>query len=155
MRLDRNQAHVKWVRPEQWHITMQFFDAVNLDELRHRFSRFEAVQALGALGPRVTQIGDRNLVVPVQGLSRLADNVRKSTRRLASKDQLPFVGHITIGRTKRDSVPELVGTAIKGSFRVERLLLIESVIGSEGATHTLVDSRSLIPLDVSAHSNDI
>tara|TARA_Y100001970_G_scaffold259823_1_gene341232 strand:- start:647 stop:1168 length:522 start_codon:yes stop_codon:yes gene_type:complete len=155
LQLDRSQADVKWIEPEQWHITMQFFDAVNLDELRDRFAKIEAAQTIGALGPRVAQFGDRYLVVPVQGLSRLAENVRQSTGRLAPKQQLPFVGHITLGRTKSDIVPNLAGVTVQGNFRVERLMLMESVIGSTGATHTLVDSTSLIPLDVSAHSNDI
>ena len=46
---------------------MQFFDAVDLDELRGCFEKIEAFQATGALGPRVAQFGDRHLVVPVQG----------------------------------------------------------------------------------------
>ena len=155
LRLDRRQADVNWVHPEQWHVTMQFFGAVDLDDLRGCFEKIEAFQATGTLGPRITQLGDRNLVVPVRGLSELADNVRKSTGRLAPKQELPFVGHITLGRTKGDVVPAIVGTTIKGNFRVDRLMLIKSVIGSAGATHTVVDSRSLIPMDVSAHSNDI
>ena len=155
LRLDRRQADVNWVHPEKWHVTMQFFGAVDLDDLRGCFEKIEAFQATGALGPRVTQLGDRNLVVPVGGLSELADNVRKSTGRLAPKQQLPFVGHITLGRTKSDIVPNLAGVTVQGNFRVERLMLMESVIGSTGATHILVDSTSLIPLDVSAHSNDI
>ena len=155
LRIDRRQADVNWVHPEKWHVTMQFSGAVDLDDLRGCFEKIEAFQATGALGPRVTQLGDRNLVVPVGGLSELADNVRKSTGRLAPKQELPFVGHITLGRTKSDIVPNLAGVTVQGNFRVERLMLMESVIGSTGATHILVDSTSLIPLDVSAHSNDI
>ena len=65
------------------------------------------------------------------------------------------MGHITLGRTRSDVVPEIVGTTIKGIFRADRLMLIKSIIGSAGAAHTVVDSRSLIPMDVSARSNDI
>ena len=155
LRLDRGQADIKWIQPKQWHITMQFFDSVNLDELCDRFARIEAQQATGVLGPRVTQLGHRNLVVPVRGLSLVADHVRKSTGQLAPKDQLPFSGHITLGRTGRTSVPEILGADVRGSFRVERLLLIESVIGSTGAIHTVIDSRSLIPADASTYGDNI
>ena len=89
LRLDRRQADVNWVPPEQWHVTMQFFGAVDLDDLRDCFEKIEAFQATGTLGPRITQLGDRNLVVPVRGLSELADNVRKSTGRLARNRSYP------------------------------------------------------------------
>jgi len=147
-RLDREQLDIRWIQPEQWHITIQFFSHVNLDELRPRFSRIEAFQATGILGPRVTRLGARNLVVPVDGLSTLANRVRESMRPLASKGQLPFVGHITLGRIRDDSAPlALEGVAIQGEFQVDRLMLMKSVTGPEGARHTIIDSKQLFPED--------
>ena len=147
-RLDREQLDIRWSQPEQWHITIQFFDHVNLDELQRRFARIEAFQATGVLGPRITRLGARNLVVPVDGLSTLANRVRESMRSLAPKDQLPFVGHVTLGRIRDNSVPvALEGVPVQGEFQVGHLMLMKSFIGSEGARHTVIDSKQLFPED--------
>ena len=74
----------------------------------------------------------------------MAEQVRAATAAQGSNDQLPFVGHITLGRMKETGSAELEGTAIEGVFGVDQLLLVESHIGSGGHAHTVVASRSLL-----------
>ena len=115
-----------------------------MGQLEQLFFQIEAQEAVGSLGPRVSRLGEQILIVPVGGLSVLADQVRAATAPQGSNDQLPFVGHITLGRMKEAGSAELEGTPIEGVFRVEQLLLVESHIGSGGHAHTVVASRSLL-----------
>jgi 2'-5' RNA ligase len=115
-----------------------------MGQLEQLFFQIEAQEAVGSLGPRVSRLGEQILIVPVGGLSVLAEQVRAATAPQGSSDQLPFVGHITLGRMKETGSAELEGTAIEGAFRVDQLLLVESRIDSGGHAHTVVGSQPLL-----------
>ena len=144
LELDRSQQGIRWSSPERWHITIRFFEDAAMGQLEQLFFQIEAQEAVGSLGPRVSRLGEQILIVPVGGLSVLADQVRDATAPQGSNDQLPFVGHITLGRMKEAGSAELEGTAIEGVFRVDQLLLVESRIESGGHAHTVVGSQPLL-----------
>ena len=144
LELDRSQQGIRWSSPGRWHITVRFFEDADMGQLEQLFFQIEAQEAVGSLGPRVSRLGEQILIVPVGGLSVLAEQVRAATAAQGSNDQLPFVGHITLGRMKETGSAELEGTPIEGVFGVDQLLLVESRIGSGGHAHTVVASRSLL-----------
>jgi len=138
--LDRSEQGISWSSPNRWHITLQFFEDADMGHLERLFFQIEAQEAVGSLGPRVRRLGQRILMVPVDGLSGVANQVRTATAPQSSNDQLPFVGHITLGRMKETGSAALEGTPIGGVFRVNQLLLVESRIDSGGHAHTVVGS---------------
>ena len=144
LELDRSQQGIRWSSPERWHITIRFFEDAAMGQLEQLFFQIEAQEAVGSLGPRVSRLGEQILIVPVGGLSVLVDQVRAATAPQRSNDQLPFVGHIPLGRMKEAGSAELEGTAIEGVFRVDQLLLVESRIESGGHAHTVVGSQPLL-----------
>ena len=86
--------------PRRLHSTLQFFEGVNRSELTKCFEEIRAERTNVEIGPKIRILGRGNVVVPVQGLTNLAKQVRSATRHLAAESELPFVGHITIGRIK-------------------------------------------------------
>ena len=144
LELERTERGISWSSSEQWHITIQFFEKSNIEKLERLFLQIEASKAVGTLGPRVTRLDHRILMVPVGGLSGVADQVRTTMAPQSSGDHLPFVGHITLGRMKATENAQLEGAWVEGVFQVDRLLLIESRIGPKGHTHTVVATQPLL-----------
>lgn len=144
LELDRSQQGIRWSSPDRWHITVRFFEHADMGQLKQLFFQMEAQETVGRLGPRVSRLGGQILIVPVGGLSVLAEQVRAATAPQGSNDQLPFVGHITLGRMKEIGSAELEGTPIEGVFGVDQLLLVESRIDSGGHAHTVVGSQPLL-----------
>ncbi len=144
LELDRTERGISWSSSKQWHITIQFFEKVNIEKLERLFLQIEASKAVGTLGPRVSRLDHRILMVPVGGLAGVADQVRTTMALQSSGDQLPFVGHVTLGRMKATENAQLEGAWVEGVFQADRLLLIESCIGSKGHTHTVIATQPLL-----------
>lgn len=142
--LDRSEQGISWSCPNRWHITIQFFEDADMGHLERLFFQIEAQEAVASLGPRVSRLGQQILMVPADGLSGVADQVRTATAPQGSNDHFPFVGHITLGRMKETGGAALEGAPIEGVFRVNQLLLVESRIDSGGHTHTVVGSQPLL-----------
>ncbi len=81
-------------------------------------------------------------VCAVKG-DKSAKQVRSATRHLAAESELPFVGHITIGRIKGNKKTDLEGTEIEASFQVRKLLLVESVLHPEGPEYSIMQTKHL------------
>mgnify|MGYP001160908556 FL=1 len=141
--LDRTQQGISWSNPEQWHITIQFFEDVDIEKVKNLFSGMNAHKALAVIGPEVARLGKEVLVVPVDGLSDLVEEVRATMSTESSVEALPYVGHITLGRIKKNLDAELEGRSVEGSFQVNRLLLVESYPTPSGHTHCVIGSQSL------------
>ena len=145
-RLDRTQPGIRWTDPDQWHITLQFFECCRIEEVEKRFSQIKANPSIGLLGPQVSLLGRSNVVVPIGGLSDLAYQVQNAmTPQDLMKKQFSFVGHLTLGRLKDATHAELKDTPVTGSFSVNELELIQSVLGTAGPTHTTINRLSLLP----------
>ncbi len=141
--LNGGQEDIRWVPPRRLHSTLQFFEGVNRSELTKCFEEIRAERTNVEIGPKIRILGRGNVVVPVQGLTNLAKQVRSATRHLAAESELPFVGHITIGRIKGNKKADLEGTEIKASFQVRKLLLVESVLHPEGPEYSIMQTKHL------------
>jgi 2'-5' RNA ligase len=107
-----NGHRLRWVRPENWHITLAFLGGVQesrLPELRERLARAAAravpmERSLAGAG----HFGGRALWVGVRGdrdrLGRLAESLSAAARRshIAMEDR-PYRPHLTLARA-RDAV---------------------------------------------------
>ena len=113
------------------------------DRVKSLFFSMKAQRAVAMIGPEVRRLGEEVLVVPVNGLSGLEEDVRVTMSIQRSPESLPFFGHITLGRIKQTLNVELEGKRVEGSFKVNRLLLVESQVTPNGHKHSVVGSQLL------------
>ena len=122
------------------------FGHCDIEVVEKNFLEIRAKSSTAVLGPRISRLGKSNLVLPIGGLTGLARQVQESMEPQKSpKHQLPFVGHLTLGRIKDANRANLEGTPFSGSFVVTELQLVQSVLGAEGPTHTTVNRLQLLP----------
>jgi 2'-5' RNA ligase len=157
-------ANVKWVRPENVHVTLKFLgnitpeDVESLcrtlpDALRGQDS-FDVILAgtgtfpPGRKAPRVVWIGmqeGRDRLVEVAG------RVEAATLSLGfEKEERPFRPHLTIGRVRRGSgrLRELADRVAGLEFNplklgVDRVNLMRSRLSPQGPTYTVLGSFAL------------
>ncbi|MBI3312148.1 MAG: RNA 2',3'-cyclic phosphodiesterase [Candidatus Omnitrophica bacterium] len=160
--LRQTGADVKWVEPENLHLTLKFFgevDKARLLELIETLKKcavcpafsFE-LQGVGAFPalerPRVIWLGMNEGKEPME---RLAGSLEKECALLGfPMGDRPFSAHLTLGRVRSEKrLPQLAQkletTAFKTSepIRVDRLVLFQSVLSSTGPAYT---STAILPL---------
>src|SRR6185295_461041 len=76
----KDQRGVRFVDPDNWHITLRFFGNANPDEVLGALDGVALPAAHARLGPGVDVISERVLVVPVDGLDGLAAEVTARTQ---------------------------------------------------------------------------
>lgn len=107
------------------------------------------VDALASFPPTVVTAGPstawmgRALCVPVAGLEEIAGEARRIWGTTESGGA--FRGHATIGRLRRGGVPSarLTGVACHASWVVERVSLMESVLGPGGPRYEVLHEATL------------
>ncbi|KAA0234655.1 MAG: hypothetical protein EDR02_08305 [Actinobacteria bacterium] len=130
------QPGVRYTPREQWHVTLRFFAEAEFDEVDRALGGLMFEEGEAVMGPAVQKLGQRVVAIPVSGLDAIAEAVNEATSGIGSPpDDRPFRGHITVARLKRRGSCAVVGRAITGRFRVARLTLVRSVLGSAGARH--------------------
>ena len=92
----KDQRGVRFVRPENWHITLRFLGEAEPGRVIHAMDRWRCAPARVMLGPAVDVLADRMLVIPAAGLDTVADEVTKRTRAIGEPPRRRFVGHLTI-----------------------------------------------------------
>jgi 2'-5' RNA ligase len=137
----KDQRGVRFVRPENWHITLRFFGEADIDAVTGAIdgATFEAARA--HIGPAVDVISERALVVPVQGLDALADTVTARTRHIGEPPGKRFLGHLTVARVKSHvPMPRALGALIGADFDVDEIALIESRLDPQGARYETIET---------------
>ncbi|HVO36298.1 MAG TPA: RNA 2',3'-cyclic phosphodiesterase [Gemmatimonadales bacterium] len=155
---------VKWVGEDSIHITLRFLgevDEANVAPIGEALAA--AVRparpfdvSLGGVGafpsmarPRVVWIG----VERHPALELLAHDVEKALMALDFEPELrPFHPHLTLGRAERSARPaafgrfeQLAGTiGYQGLIPVESVDLMQSVLGPQGATYTVLSHAVLV-----------
>jgi 2'-5' RNA ligase len=162
---------VRWVRPEQWHVTLLF-----LGEVADLAPVAAALDPLGALGPVRARLGPssgwlpggRVLQVPVAGLDDLAVSVRRALHGIVGPqgplaggsqggEPLGFLGHLTLGRARRpgkvpggtSGLPVAHGptpwwwASLDLVFEARELALVVSVLGQGPPLHQVVHRVAL------------
>ncbi len=148
---------VRWTGPEQMHLTLKFLDNVATDEL----SQVEDALRRGCRGigpftlcargagcfpdvrrPRILWVGFEGAL---DDLMRLQAAIRRETERWGEPEEREFHPHLTLGRVKKASRElasalgrhlEQVGPRDFGSWQVEQVDLMRSVLSSAGPRYT-------------------
>ena len=163
-RLRAIDPSVKWVRPENHHITVYFFgetDEATKDSIERILEesaagigsfpvRIGGVSAFPTVErPRVLWIGVDN---PGGELAKLYETVRASVRReklSVKEEERGFTPHLTIGRVRERCSPALVrevkrsAEAAFGEFQVGAAVLYRSVLGRDGSVYTPLKTITL------------
>ncbi len=161
--LKSSNADIKWVDPENIHITLKFFGNIEdskiepiiktADKIIESYSPFSIkVRGVGSFPnlktPRVIWIG----VIDERGiLSKFQDQLEKAFERLGFEaEKRPFHPHLTLGRMR--SFKEK-GDLIKrlerfqgddfGEFKVEKVVLFKSELTRQGPIYTALEEVRL------------
>jgi RNA 2',3'-cyclic 3'-phosphodiesterase len=145
---------LRWVKPENWHVTLAFLGSVPDDELDAlvaglRSIQSQALRCAAALGTHTSTMGRSVLCLPTTGLDELAGAVRESTEpfsRAPDRDR-PFAGHLTLARARRGrAVPDLavgqpvsgpdIGAPVSMTWPVSEVRLVASEEGRQGTEYS-------------------
>jgi 2'-5' RNA ligase len=137
----RDEPGVRWVSPEQWHVTVRFLgeapleDAIAaLDAARPVLLGLGVVEA--EVGPQVARLGRHVVCLPVAGLDGVAAAVGEATAAVGQPpDPRPFRGHVTLARLQQRAACGLAGQRFRARFPVSEVVLVRSVLGRGGARH--------------------
>jgi 2'-5' RNA ligase len=157
-RIDSPEIDVRWVRPENIHLTLRFLGEVSEEELERisRTARNAAEKAvpfrvvLGGLGAFPTARSPRVVWVGVEDPEPLVSFENELTRELARIDWPPpdkaFRPHLTLARVKssrgKGRLTRLLEgnrSATVGEIQVEHLALIKSELRPTGPIYTALD----------------
>ena len=140
----KDQRGVRFVRPEDWHITLRFFGEADPDEVTGALAGINPPPARAHLGPAVDVISERALVIPVAGLDALAETVKQHTIRIGQPDRKRFVGHLTVARVKpRFPMPSTLGSLVSAAFDVDEIALVQSRLHPQGARYETIETWSV------------
>jgi 2'-5' RNA ligase len=147
-----------WTRPDQWHITMQFYGRIgDVDSLTEGLRAASAawdpiavrIEGGGAFpnpkNARVFWLG----VGGVDGLRDLHATVAAATRSFIDRrDRIDLIPHLTLARVKRATdltadVDGLSGVVVGPPWRCTELILFESETHRDGAVYV---EQSRFPL---------
>jgi 2'-5' RNA ligase len=138
----KDQRGVRFVRPENWHITMRFFGNAHPDEVNDALSGVTFAPARARLGPAVDVLAERALVVPVDGLDELARQVIERTAHIGEPaPRKRFFGHVTLARVKsRVPMPRVLGAPISAEFDVDEIALVQSRLEPQAARYETIET---------------
>jgi len=161
--LKKAGAQVKWVKPENIHLTLKFLGHVTPEELEKvkittratlkPFASFEiSVAILGAFPkinyPRVIWMGvDKGK----EELKRIASNLEEKLAIIGFvKEKRPFSPHLTLGRVKSSKGKErliealsLVEASNLGNMRVTQISIMKSELKPQGPIYTSLEEIDL------------
>ncbi len=135
----KDQRGVRFVPPDNWHVTLRFLGAADIDDAAAALDALHVPRATARLGPGIDVLGDRALVVPVHGLDDLAAAVTACTADLGERPRARFVGHLTLARLKHHvPMPRALGMMVEAEFDVDEVALVESRLHPDGARYRTV-----------------
>jgi 2'-5' RNA ligase len=157
-------ADVKWVEPENVHITLKFLGDIPLDDVdRLKTALHEGLKGRRAFDLRVAKTGcfpggrraPRVVWMGLEGdidcLRDIASAVEDLCAGLGfAREERSFKAHLTIGRVRRGSgkLKELAEAVDSVGFnplklRVDRVNLVRSRLSPKGPTYTVLESVAL------------
>ncbi len=138
----KDQRGVRFVQPDNWHITLRFLGEAHPADAIAALSAMPITDPSVTLGPAVDMLDERALVVPAVGLDDVAADVAERTRHVGSEPQRKrFIGHLTIARVKSNvAMPRALGALVDASFDVTEIALIQSRLHPDGARYETVET---------------
>jgi 2'-5' RNA ligase len=163
--LAKAQADVKWVEPENLHLTLKFLGEITdeqrqaIESLLKRVADHEEPFTLGLGGvgafpsvtaPRVIWVGLGEGEEPV---ARVAQMIEEGGRAIGlRREERPFATHLTLGRVRssrrRTALAQLLRETTwepPSPWRVTSITLYQSVLGPGGPRYTVLAD---IPLKI-------
>jgi 2'-5' RNA ligase len=157
---------LRWSKPEQYHLTLKFLGATGEDLVPKIGERLEAaVRGRTPISLRLGRAGSfgegkrlRNAWLGLAGevdlLKRLAVDVEGALEPLGFPPEArPFSPHLTFVRTRRETPPAVARalhealSSVSGGegaeFRVERIVLMESILRPEGSLYRVTSAFPL------------
>lgn len=145
---------VRWTTPEQWHVTLRFLGDVPdlaavagaLTTVPERLRAHHGGLVRAELGPAAAWFPGRQVLqVPVAGLDVLAAVVAEALEPWCGPPDRPFVGHLTLARTRgRARGPlALAGGAVAATWEVAEVALLSSHLAAEGARYRVESAVAL------------
>ena len=137
----KDQRGVRFVAPENWHITLRFLGDADPDEVIDALDGTTFAPTRARLGPAVDVFADRALVVPIGGLDALADRVTERTTKIGEPPRKRFIGHLTLARVKAHvPMPRALGAMVSAEFDVEEIALVQSRLHPDGARYETLET---------------
>lgn len=137
----KDQRGVRFVRPENWHITLRFFGEADPDAVIDALDGIALPPTRARLGLAVDVFAERALVIPVDGLDDLAHCVTQSTSDIGEPARKRFIGHLTLARVKSHSaMPSVLGAMVSAEFDVDEIALVRSRLEPAGARYETIET---------------
>jgi 2'-5' RNA ligase len=163
--LRRAQADVRWVEPENLHLTLKFLGDLGepeVDRLRELLEqearrwpelslRYEGVGFFPSSGlPRVVWAGARGDLEKLAGLAQAVE--RAALEVGVPREGRPFVAHLTLGRVKSGRRVEALRSALEnqreasfGAQSVRGFVLLKSTLTPQGSVYEPLAEFTLGP----------
>lgn len=150
-------ARVRWVRPENVHLTLKFLGDVREEILKYVDAALEEVCAthtpfdvelaeLGAFpSTQRARVLWRGVGAGFEELRSLATDLEAALAPLGfERAERPYAPHLTVGRVRgRPASIDLPPDAEGAEFRVRHVELVESTLTPEGAVYETVETFAL------------
>ena len=159
------KADIRWVDPDNLHITMKFLGDVPKDRLEPVLSVCKALAGAGrrfslfisdtgvfpcAANPRVLWVGIKGDTDALSSLQRAIDSALEQ-KGLARQEARPFLPHLTTGRVRsRRGIAEFIGGYLKdgiesASFIIDEIVVYRSELTGNGPLYHPLASYGLGP----------
>jgi len=137
---------VRWVTPEQWHVTLAFMGNAEPGSVVEALSGLEHPPVTAVVGTRVGRLGRGVLMAPVSGCDALAAVVRARVEGIGSwRETQPFLGHLTLARLKNVAAcPWATPLEAPLSWTVNEVAVVVSELTPSGSRYTTVATVPLI-----------
>ena len=140
----KDQRGVRFVTPENWHITLRFIGDADPNRVIEAFEGTALPRAEARLGPAVDMLAERALVIPAAGVNDLAETVTGLTAGIGEASRKRFFGHLTLARVKPNVVmPRALGTLVSAEFDVDEIALVQSRRDPAGARYDTIETWPL------------
>lgn len=155
-------AAMKWVEPEQWHITLAFIGDTSTENeaeikqvLTQLITGFEPIDLIISGFGRFTDKGMAKVlwigIEPSQQLEAIRNKLAEELSQMGLVlEARPFVPHVTLARVRNIIYPKSfkaafnqIGFSNKVNWSLTKVVYYESVLSREGAIYNALWSRSL------------
>ena len=137
---------VRWVLPDQWHVTLAFLGNAEPEGVVEALAGLESPPVTAVVGTRVGRLGRGVLMAPVTGCDVLAAAVGARVRGIGSwRETQPFLGHLTLARLKNVAAcPWATPLQAPLSWMVNEVAVVVSELTPEGSRYSTVATVPLV-----------